>query len=59
MIRLHSCYPWHAGGAYRHLMNTASPGEGRGEDDECDQTLLDWCATYNCLRNVHVLSLVM
>lgn len=21
MIRLHSCYPWHTGGAYRELMN--------------------------------------
>ncbi len=20
MIRYHSCYPWHTGGAYRHLM---------------------------------------
>ncbi len=23
MIRFHSCYPWHTGGSYRHLMNDA------------------------------------
>jgi len=22
MIRYHSCYPWHTGGAYRHLMDS-------------------------------------
>lgn len=24
ILRLHSCYPWHRGGAYRHLM---APGD--------------------------------
>lgn len=24
MIRYHSCYPWHTGGAYRQLMNQVS-----------------------------------
>lgn len=43
MIRFHSCYPWHTGGAYRPLMTAADhdmlewwggegeKGEGRGE----------------------------
>merc|ERR1711988_1052309 len=35
MIRLHSCYPWHTGGAYRSLMK------------EGDEELLEWVRTFN------------
>eukprot|EP01006_Ploeotia_vitrea_P063033 TRINITY_DN84833_c0_g1_i1.p1 TRINITY_DN84833_c0_g1~~TRINITY_DN84833_c0_g1_i1.p1 ORF type:complete len:292 (-),score=-18.90 TRINITY_DN84833_c0_g1_i1:33-908(-) len=35
MIRYHSCYPWHTGGAYRHLMN------------EGDHNLLKWILDFN------------
>jgi inositol oxygenase len=35
MIRYHSCYTWHTGGAYRHLMNTQ------------DEELLKWVLEFN------------
>lgn len=35
MIRFHSCYPWHTGGAYRQLMN------------EKDERMLQWVLDFN------------
>ena len=35
MIRYHSCYPWHTGGAYRSLMNQA------------DHDMLPWVLEFN------------
>jgi len=35
MLRYHSCYPWHTGGSYRHLMN-----------DE-DHELMKWVLEFN------------
>lgn len=35
MIRFHSLYPWHTGGAYRHLMN------------DTDKEMLDWVLEFN------------
>jgi len=35
MIRYHSCYPWHTGGAYRGLMTQA------------DHDLLPWVLEFN------------
>lgn len=35
MIRYHSCYPWHTGGAYRNLMTQA------------DHDLLPWVLEFN------------
>lgn len=35
MIRFHSCYPWHTGGAYRHLMS------------DKDHELLPWVLEFN------------
>jgi inositol oxygenase len=35
MIRYHSCYPWHTGGAYRELMN------------QDDHEMLKWVLEFN------------
>ncbi len=35
MIRYHSCYPWHTGGAYRSLMT------------EADHAMLPWVLEFN------------
>ena len=35
MIRYHSCYPWHTGGAYRQFMQ------------EKDYTLMKWVLEFN------------
>lgn len=35
MIRYHSCYPWHTGKAYTHLMN------------DTDATMLPWVLEFN------------
>ena len=35
MVRLHSCYPWHKGGAYRQFMK------------EGDEEIMDWVTTFN------------
>lgn len=35
MIRYHSCYPWHTGHAYRHLM------------DDSDNEALKWVLEFN------------
>jgi inositol oxygenase len=35
MIRYHSCYPWHTGGAYRHLMS------------EQDHAMMPWVLEFN------------
>jgi inositol oxygenase len=35
MIRFHSCYPWHNGGAYRQFMN------------EKDEQMMHWVLEFN------------
>jgi inositol oxygenase len=35
MIRYHSCYPWHTGGAYRQLMSPA------------DHEMMPWVLEFN------------